>query len=178
MGKSNISLSNSLDKLPPTSDMVDTSSSLRSRHFSSGANAGLPSIAGAPIIPDYPALPGLVHYRTTNGVKNGNVIFHNQCDIQRRSLIEKGYDGEDSEESVSERKGRSGSERVGARAYIVLAILLLANLINYMDRYTIAGKVHLPFITVLLFSFSFIFSFFFLYFSFNDDDHFFFFIAK
>lgn len=51
---------------------------------------------------------------------------------QQEILLEK--DGESGEEEKEHVKGQGA-----ARRNLVLAILLLANLINYMDRYTIAG---------------------------------------
>jgi len=142
MGKGDISFPQGLVKSVQTTDMyphIDTSvSNVRSRHLSNGGSAAVMlSSSSASLISDYRPLPpvsnGLI-YVHGGGVKHANGVIPVQ-DVQRRSLIEKKF----KDKGVPGDRWHPKEGRI--RGYVVLAILLLANLINYMDRYTIAGTV-------------------------------------
>lgn len=121
----------SLDAMSPT---------IRNRHCSESNGPTQPIFI-------FGSMPSLGKSREKGHLANG--IVRNVPLIcgaeQKEVLLEK--DGESCEEKeVALAKGQGATRR-----NLVLAILLLANLINYMDRYTIAGLLSVIFINTSCF---------------------------
>lgn len=108
---------------------ISNGNAVRSRHLS---QSGAP-VPGVPSISIFGSLPVLSRLKGSGGLYgNGYVVGVPQRNVeQEKSLL--GKDGE-----ICQEKER-GCCRGNARRNMILGILLLANLINYMDRYTIAG---------------------------------------
>lgn len=121
MGKGD--LSGSPHNIPASVD--ETAGRVRSRHLSNGLTSQLDNTVfrissnGAGPTKGY-----TIKHRITNG-------FHNICNNQ---LL---YNCEPPKCLQKREKDKELTSR--CRSYAALAIMLLANLINYMDRYTIAG---------------------------------------
>jgi hypothetical protein len=131
MGKGDLLSSSSLgansQSGTPSSDAVPNTT-VRSRHLSNGVPAtpppsNLPDSIAFRYITDSRSPD--VKYRTPNGI---NSQGHEQLLAQATKY---------SARKVKEKEQELVALR--CRNYFVLSIMLLANLINYMDRYTIAG---------------------------------------
>lgn len=120
-----------LDAMSPT---------IRNRHCSESNGATQPIFI-------FGSMPSLGKSKEKGHLANG-IVFKAPliCNVEQKEvLLEK--DGESCQEKENA-KGQGATRR-----NLVLAILLLANLINYMDRYTIAGLCLLFLCLALLFSF-------------------------
>lgn len=108
---------------------ISNGNAVRSRHLS---QSGAP-VPGVPSISIFGSLPVLSRLKGSGLYGNGYSIagVPPKNVEQEKSLL--GKDGE-----LCQEKER-GCCRGNARRNMILGILLLANLINYMDRYTIAG---------------------------------------
>ncbi|XP_064619800.1 protein spinster homolog 1-like isoform X2 [Lineus longissimus] len=79
--------------------------------------------------------------RTRRRTTSGN-HFHTPdptVQINNPSINGVGEEPEEEDEKVVEKRNRKTSPKPSCRAYITVSILLFINLLNYMDRFTIAG---------------------------------------